>query len=278
MRRKPDSVKGLRFGKLLVLEEVKTGRHVMCQCKCDCGTIKTIRRSHLTSGNTVSCGCKRHPNYKGKRFGRLKALKKVVKDSRAYYECECDCGNTVTARGDALTSGATRSCGCLNTEVDSDTHSTHGDSETRLYRIYHKMRDRCLNPNSNRYDRYGGRGITICPEWLDSYEAFKNWSLDNGYSDDKSIDRKDNDKGYYPSNCRWVDNTTQANNTSRNILIEYKGEVKTLSKWCEELNYPYKSTRQLLGRGRTVEEVFTRLRIGKGFQGTSAKEDTNGKK
>lgn len=116
------------------------------------------------------------------------------------------------------------------------------------------MRDRCLNPNSNRYDRYGGRGITICPEWLESYETFKIWALDYGYNDKLSID------------------------TSRNILIEYKCEVKTLSKWCEELNYPYNSTRQLLGRGRTVEEVFTRPRIGKGFQGTSAKEDTNGKK
>lgn len=208
-------------------------------------------------------------DYVGKRFGRLLAMEKQIVSGRGHYVCRCDCGNEKLIRGDSLSSGSTKSCGCLTKDVNKSVHRTHGDSDTRLYKIYHKIINRCYNPNNYRYERYGGRGITVCREWLEGYENFKEWAVQNHYKDNLSIDRIDIDGGYSPENCRWADIRTQMNNTSRNIFIEYNGEVKTLARWCEELDYPYNSTRMLLKKGdKSVKEVFTRPKIGRGFRGT----------
>lgn len=106
---------------------------------------------------------------------------------------------------------------------------------TRLNKIYEHMKDRCYNPNFHCYNRYGGRGITICKEWLEDYQAFKAWALSHGYSDNLTLDRIDNNKGYYPENCRWISAKEQANNKRNNHLITYKGETKTLVQWAESL-------------------------------------------
>lgn len=111
----------------------------------------------------------------------------------------------------------------------------HRMTETRLYRIWCNMKGRCYSKTNPRYKEWGGRGITMCAEWKDSFLAFYKWSVANGYSDDLTIDRIDNDKGYYPSNCRWTTLKEQANNTRRCHFVVFNGETHTLSEWAEIL-------------------------------------------
>lgn len=108
----------------------------------------------------------------------------------------------------------------------------HGGKGTRLYSIWKAMKTRCNNPNFHAYNRYGGRGIKVCPEWENDFSVFRNWALENGYQDSLTIDRIDNDKGYSPENCRCVTYKTQANNTRRNVVISYNGETGTISSLC----------------------------------------------
>lgn len=116
---------------------------------------------------------------------------------------------------------------------------THGESKTRLYRLWCHIKWRCLNKNCKQYPDYGGRGIKICDGWLNSYESFRDWALANGYSDELTIDRIDVNGNYTPSNCRWVDNKTQARNKRRTIYVRVNGESKTLSELAEQLGVSY---------------------------------------
>lgn len=109
----------------------------------------------------------------------------------------------------------------------------------RIRKCYDHMKDRCCNPKDKRYERYGGRGITICDEWLNDYSAFERWALSNGYSDDLTIDRIDNDGNYEPNNCRFVTVKENNNNRSSNRRFTYNGKTQTLVQWCEEYNMNY---------------------------------------
>ena len=109
------------------------------------------------------------------------------------------------------------------------------NSQTNLYHVWSSMKDRCRNKNNKYYERYGGRGISICEQWKEDFEEFKKWSYENGYAEGLSIDRRDNDGNYTPDNCRWVDQTTQNRNKSNVVWIELEGEVKRLIEWAEEL-------------------------------------------
>ena len=101
----------------------------------------------------------------------------------------------------------------------------------KLYKVWCGIKQRCFNPHSNRYKNYGGRGISICDEWKNSFETFCKWALENGYKEGLSIDRIDHEKNYEPSNCRWTDEITQQNNRTNNTLYEYEGETHTLTEW-----------------------------------------------
>lgn len=108
----------------------------------------------------------------------------------------------------------------------------HGLSRHQLYGVWSTMKARCANTKNKKYPRYGGRGITVCEEWQ-TFEPFYEWAMANGYRNNLTIDRIDNDGDYCPENCRWVTLQKQANNTSKTIKIEFNGETKTLSEWAE---------------------------------------------
>ena len=142
---------------------------------------------------------------------------------------------------------------------------------SRLIHIYSGMKYRCYNPKCINYKDYGGRGITVCKEWLDNkrinvswhnnptkgFIAFKEWALSNGYRDDLTLDRINNAKGYSPENCRWVTHKEQNNNRRNNKLITYKGEIKTLHQWCDVLGLCYAKVFQRLERLHwSVEKAF----------------------
>ena len=131
----------------------------------------------------------------------------------------------------------------------------HGDTGSRLFRIWTHMRQRCNSPSDARYDDYGGRGITVCEEW-DRYINFKEWALENGYSEELSIDRVDNDKGYSPDNCRWSTNREQCNNRRSNRIIEVDGISMNEKQWSVFLGIPSHILRNRLHRGMSEEKAI----------------------
>lgn len=191
---------------------------------------------------------KRRVDLTGKRSGRLTVLYEAEPtfDNRGFqrrrWMCQCDCGNLVVVRSDSL-NGRTKSCGCLQREAvseygKSEAHreasTSHGDSRERIRNIWYLIKYRCVNERAPAYGNYGGRGIKLCDEWMDDidgYQAFKEWAYANGYADDLSIDRIDNDGDYCPENCRWVDAFVQGNNKRDNHLLTHNGETHTIAEW-----------------------------------------------
>ena len=131
-----------------------------------------------------------------------------------------------------------------------------GTSRSRLKRIWRKMKERCYNTKVDNYHRYGGRGITVCDEWKDNFQAFYDWSMANGYADDLTIDRIDNDGNYEPGNCRWATMKEQANNKSNNVRITYKGKTQDIKQWSEELGIAYTTLFIRIQNGWPVEKAF----------------------
>lgn len=198
----------------------------------------------------------------GKKFGRLTVVEEYTQrgtSGRIIYKCRCDCGNEADVSGAHLRTGHTRSCGCSRRD-----HIKHGQAYTRLYHIYHKMKARCYYKHDARYSRYGGRGITLCDEWLNDFMNFYNWAMNNGYSDELSIDRINNNNNYGPSNCRWATNEEQQNNKSNCVYITYDERTQTMSQWSRELNIPYITIKKRHARGYSDTEcLFGRNKNGK---------------
>lgn len=133
---------------------------------------------------------------------------------------------------------------------------SHGDTGTRLHRIWQNMKARCYRKSAREYENYGGRGITVCEEWRSNYEKFKEWAINNGYADNLTIDRINVNGNYEPTNCRWITNKEQQNNRRDNACYEFNGETKTLAQWSEELGICYKTLQKRI-RKWGVEKAFT---------------------
>ena len=196
----------------------------------------------------------------GQKFGRLTAVKTAFyKNGYYHWECQCDCGKKVIVKGSNLRNGHTQSCGCKNFGIVRNYK--HGGKKSRLYGIYRKMIFRCYQKNYHHYFDYGGRGIKVCDEWLgdNGFINFKEWALENGYCDDLTIDRIDVNGNYEPSNCRWADIITQANNKRNTKYITLNGETKPFMIWCDEygLRNHCKTIWDRLKRGWSPIEAFT---------------------
>ena len=229
-----ENLVGKRFGKLEVVKLMtKTkNRAFVWLCKCDCGKYCRVSNQNLLSGFKTNCGCIKLPkNIEGMKFNRLKIIKFAgIRNRHKMYLCKCDCGKEVEVSLSNLKSGAVKSCGCLWDEYKQIGNVIHGLGKTRLCSIYHGIKVRCYRKTSVEYERYGGRGITMCDEWLDKNNGllnFYNWAMANGYADNLTIDRIDNNGNYEPSNCRWATNLQQQNNTRLNHKYEYNGGYLT---------------------------------------------------
>ena len=205
----------------------------------------------------------------GMRFGRWTVIDKDTERTKSakvtYWNCICECGSIKSIRHSSLTTGNSRSCGCLHDEVVAKNHYKHGAYHDNLaeplYYVWNTMRQRCGNPNSEKYKRYGARGITVCEAWND-YATFREWALSNGYKPNSglSIDRIDNDKGYCPENCRWVTNSVQSNNRSTNHIVTIHGEKHNIAQWAEIYNMNPQVIRGRIHAGwNEVDAITTKI-------------------
>jgi hypothetical protein len=161
-----------------------------------------------------------------------------VENGGSNWWCRCKCAALISIRGDCLKDGNTRSCGCLKKELIIQRLTTHGLTGHPLHDVWTAMKLRCNLESNEFFHNYGGRGVTVCKEWMDSFQVFYDWALNSGYKKGLSIDRIDNNGNYCPENCRWVSHKINNRNKRTNRLITYKGETKIVTVWAEFLNMP----------------------------------------
>lgn len=203
----------------------------------------------------------------GMKFGKLTVVgfsRDVISGTRKrkYWNCVCECGGTKEVRTDSLTKGSTKSCGCMLKEISYNNLTTkyafkpkYKTQNRRLNSIWNSIISRCTRTNNKRYDRYMKRGISICEEWLD-FDVFADWALNNGYNENLTIDRIDNDGNYEPCNCRWTTVKNQCRNRSSNIKVEHNGTIVTLIELSEITGISYSCLNSRYNKGlRGVELV-----------------------
>lgn len=206
-------------------------------------------------------------NIAGQTFGRLTVINFVDCDrfNNARWLCRCECGNEKIVSRNCLISGKTRSCGCLNREILHQKgkyaiRTTHGLWGTRLYRIWKGIKNRCYNKKSADYIIYGARGITVCNEWKNNFQAFYDWAMSHGYQDNLSTERIDPDGNYSPENCRWATDKEQANNRRSNRFITIGEETKTVAEWIEYSGISRATFYQRLRAGKSGQDLISKPR------------------
>lgn len=280
---------GQRFGRLIVRNRAedhytKSGRKIiMWDCDCDCGDHITVSTSHLRSGHTVSCGCKGSESLQhdildltGKKFGRLTVLGICPHEpgERVYWLCECDCGNVLKVTSNHLTSGHTKSCGCYRKENSGLINWKHGMAHEKIYGVYKAIKRRCYKEDDPNYKNYGGRGITVCEEWRNSFQEFYKWAESTGYQEGLTIDRIDTNGNYEPENCRWTDMKTQNNNRRNNHLEKYNGEYYTISQLSEISIVDYSTLLSRINAGWEIEKAVETPNTHEKFNDQNGDEET----
>lgn len=216
------------------------------ECKClGCGRTCNVPTDELTNGKFHSCGC-RHDGWKlaGKPKGRLLILRKdghTNDNHNIVWLCRCECGRlTRVSATNLIKPRGTRSCGCLTVDAVKKANTKWNKTEKKLIHVFRHMKYRCYSKSCKFYEGYGGRGITICDEWLKRPEEFIDWSLKHGFELGKglSIDRVDNNKGYSPENCRWVSMYAQSCNRRTSHYLTIKGYTHTITEWCRLAGLP----------------------------------------
>lgn len=196
-------------------------------------------------------------NICGLKFGRLK----VISQTGTECFCKCSCGNTRWVDFYKLTSGHTKSCGCLKIDTLVGNVKKHGGRKTRLYGIWVKMRSRCSNPMDGAFCDYGGRGISVCEKWAKSFSEFREWAYHSGYTENLTIDRIDVNGNYEPDNCRWATRKEQSRNRRNNRWLEVNGETYLLEDWAKIVGIDKRTILQRLKRGWSVEKsIMTEVR------------------
>lgn len=260
------NLKGEKIGWLEILEltNKKDGTTRLWECKCKCGNIVYKKSSKLIDakkqGYNISCGCsKKQEDLVNKIYNDFQIIEfiKVLPKQNRLWKCKCiKCEKEF----ELTTYQIKNNKNICEIELKKEIEIKH-----KLHNCFLRIKNRCYNKNYSSYKYYGGRGITICDEWLNDSNIFVEWSLKNGYkleTTDKgynklTIDRIDNNKGYSPENCRWVDMRTQANNKINNVFYEYNNKRQTLAQWCRELNLNYKYVNFLIKKqNKSFEEAI----------------------
>jgi len=260
-------ITGQVYNGLSVIRLIGKNKHgqTLWEVRCYCGTLFSVVKCSLVSGNTKSCGCLRksrpNPRFKdltGMRFGRLIVIARApgLKRKNALWLCECDCGMQIIANGADLRVGDTKSCGCLQKDWVLKKNTKHGLSHTPEASILNGIIQRCTNPNNTSYKDYGGRGIGIEDLRWFSLEYFVE---DMGRRPDGSlsIERLDNNRGYFKENCIWADDTTQIRNRRISISITYNGKTQSLQEWADEIGMNYATLYGRYMKNKPLEEVFS---------------------
>jgi hypothetical protein len=176
----------------------------------------------------------------------------IHKSGYSLWNCKCDCGNFRIVTGSKLVRKVIENCGCLK----GNAQRTHGLSKTALFKVWCSMKNRCNRMKDPSFKDYGARGIKLCDEWMNDFQIFYNWCMYNGYKKGLSLDRKDNNGNYDPDNCRWVTIDIQVRNKRSNIILEFNGELLTLTDIAKKLNICDETLRNRYHRGERGERLF----------------------
>lgn len=254
-------ISGRTFGLLTAVRYTRSNNGAFWLFRCECGRCKELRASIVSGGHQKSCGCLSEGNrFKGEALAEgdvingITAVRMAGKSGHdSKWQFRCFCGVDFVAYSSNVMRGNTKSCGCLKKKVLAEKARKHGMSSTGTYSVWHNMLRRCRDKDNPAYKNYGGRGIDVCDRWLD----FEKFLLDMGEKPkDRSLERRDNNKGYSKDNCYWATWIQQSNNKRANVTLTIDGETRTITQWCEIKQIPSSRVFARRKNGWREDELF----------------------